>query len=143
MGPIKHLKYSIALAAGLGITSKKWGVALGGFASGVLVDVDHLIEYGSYCKDSRITWDWEEFFSGAYFNKKRTTKVIFHSWEAAILMWMAVWMTHGVRRKNILYGIASGYTLHLTLDEIGNNLNHLGYFELYRYLVGWKQEKLL
>lgn len=143
MGPIKHLKFSTVFAAGLWGVSKKWEVALGCLASGVLVDIDHLIEYGSYCMNNAARWNWEEFFSGIYFNKKRTTKVIFHSWEAAIFMWMMVWRTHGFQRKSILYGIASGYTLHLTLDQIGNNLNHLGYFELYRYLVDWEQEKLL
>lgn len=140
MGPLQHLVFSTGAAAVLLISSKKPGVALSCAASGVLVDLDHLIEYQEYCRGK---WDWKEFSTGVYFNQKGTVKVIFHSWEAAMLMWGIVLKKDGIRKKNLLYGIATGYTLHLVLDQIGNNLNYKSYFELYRKSAGWRQEKFV
>ena len=140
MRPLQHLVYSTAVASVLFLTTKSPKVAVGCVASGVLVDLDHLIEYKNYCGDC---WDWEEFSTGNYFNKKGTVKVIFHSWEAACALWGIVLARGGIRKKSLLYGIAVGYTLHLILDQIGNNLNEMGYFELYRWLVDWQQDKLI
>ena len=140
MRPLQHLAYSTAAASVLLFTTKSPKIAIGCVASGVLVDLDHLIEYKNYCGDH---WDWEEFSTGIYFNKKATVKVIFHSWEAACVLWGIVLARDGIGKKSLLYGIAVGYTLHLVLDQIGNNLNMMGYFELYRWFVDWQQDKLL
>ena len=139
MRPLQHLKYSTVAAGVLLFTTKSFKVAISCVAAGVLVDLDHLIEYKNYCGDD---WNWEEFSSGSYFNEKKTVKVVFHSWEAAVMMWSIVLTRDAVRKKSVLYGIAVGYTLHLILDQIGNDLCFMGYFELYRWLVGWKQDKL-
>ena len=140
MRPLQHLAYSTAAASVLLITTKNLKIAMGCVASGVLVDLDHLIEYRNYCGTQ---WDWEEFSSGIYFDKKGTFKLIFHSWEAACVLWSIVLSRDGIRKRSLLYGIAAGYTLHLILDQIGNNLNKMGYFELYRWIVDWQQDKLV
>lgn len=140
MRPLQHLAYSTAAATGLLFMTKSPKAAIGCIASGVFTDLDHLIEYKSYCGDD---WNWDEFSTGSYFEDKGTIKVIFHSWEIATAIWGMLYMHGGVRRKNLLYGIAVGYTLHLVLDQIGNNMNHMGYFELYRYLNGWNLKKLV
>ncbi|MDE6846211.1 MAG: hypothetical protein K2J99_10665 [Lachnospiraceae bacterium] len=139
MRPLRHLAYSTAAASALLVTTKSPKIAMGCVAAGVLVDLDHLIEYKKFCGDD---WKWEEFSTGRYFDAKGTVKVIFHSWEAAAVMWGIVLAQDGIRKKNLLYGIAAGYTLHLILDQIGNNMCKMGYFELYRWLVDWKQSRL-
>ncbi len=140
MRPLHHLTYSSAAASVLLLTTKSPKIAVACLAAGVFVDLDHLIEYKNYCGDN---WKWEEFSSGSYFNTKGTVKVIFHSWEAAAVIWGIVLKKGLVRQKSFLYGVAVGYILHLVLDQIGNNLNSMGYFELYRWIIGWKQEKLI
>ena len=139
MRPLQHLAYSTAAASVLLLTTKSPKIAMGCVASGVLVDLDHLIEYKNYCGNH---WGWEEFSTGVYFDKKGTVKVIFHSWEAASVLWSIVLARDGIRKKSLLYGVAAGYTLHLILDQIGNHLNKMGYFELYRWFVDWQQDKL-
>ena len=139
MRPLQHLAYSTATASVLLLTMRSPKIAMGCIASGVLVDLDHLIEYKNYCGEN---WDWEEFSTGIYFDKKGTIKVIFHSWEAASVLWSIVLACDGIRKKSLLYGIAAGYTLHLILDQVGNPLNKMGYFELYRWFVDWQQDKL-
>lgn len=139
MRPLQHLAYSTAVAMALLVTTKSPKIAIGCVSSGVFVDLDHLIEYRNYCGND---WKWEEFSTGSYFDKKKTIKVIFHSWEAAAFLWGVVLLRDGIRKKSLLYGVAVGYTLHLILDQIGNNLCSLGYFELYRWIVDWKQDML-
>lgn len=139
MGPLQHLAYSTGVAAVLLATTKRPRVACACIASGVLVDLDHLIEYKNYCREN---WDWNEFSTGIYFNKKGTVKVIFHSWEAAAIMWGITLAKKGIKKNSLLYGITVGYTLHLILDQIGNNLNLMAYFETYRWFVGWQQDRL-
>lgn len=141
MEPIKHVKYSTITAMVVLLHTKSVKSSLGCDFAGVLVDLDHIIEYGSYCSEYHTKWDWNEFFDGSYFDKKGTVKVYFHSWEiAALLCYLGI---RKKKRKSVLYGIAVGYLLHLILDEIGNNLNHMGYFEIYRWIKRWKQEYLL
>lgn len=139
MRPLQHLAYSTAASSVLFLTTRSLKIAVGCVASGVLVDLDHLIEYKNYCGKN---WDWEEFSTGIYFDKKSSIKVIFHSWEAASVLWSIVLARDGIRKKSLLYGIATGYTLHLILDQAGNPLNKMGYFELYRWFVDWQQDKI-
>lgn len=141
---MKHLLYSSALAAAeYGITKDK-EMAVASLLAGVLVDVDHIMEYKDYIGHRR--WNWKEFGSGVYFNKKNSVKVVFHSWEVAILLW---WITlrkvsnMEQRFQSVVMGISTGYTLHLALDFWGNNLNKWGYFWLYRYVKCWEQDMLL
>ncbi len=143
MRPLKHLTASTALAGISYAASRDAGCAIACIMSGVLSDTDHLIEYWDYCRKYHQSWDWKEFSTGIYFNKKGTVKVIFHSWELATFLWIAFIMTSEDRKKNILRGIASGYTLHLILDQIGNNLNPFAYFETYRFIKRWNQEELI
>lgn len=139
MRPLRHLAYSTAAASALFATTRSLKAAVGCVAAGVLVDLDHLIEYRNYCGDD---WKWEEFSTGSYFDAKGTVKVIFHSWEAAAVMWGIVLTQNGIRKNHLLYGITVGYTLHLVLDQIGNHMGKMGYFEVYRWLVGWQQSRL-
>lgn len=142
MGPCKHLTASAALAGieYLGCGSKQ--MALSCLASGVLVDADHLLEYADYCKKFHKNWVWSEFAGGTYFNKKKTVYVVFHSWELAIFVWVYCIVNKTHARKWVV-GFASGYTLHLLLDQIGNNLGNKSYFWLYRWYCRWRQELLL
>lgn len=139
MRPLQHLVYSTAAASTLLVTTKCPKIAIGCVLSGVLVDLDHLIEYRNYCGSD---WNWKEFSTGSYFDTKKTIHVIFHSWEAAAFLWGVVLSRDGIGTGSLLYGVAVGYTLHLILDQIGNNLCCMGYFELYRWLVDWKQDML-
>lgn len=140
MGPIKHLAYSTALGTTLLITTKSPKTAMACVFAGTMVDLDHVIEYGIYCKDFAQEWDWNLFASGKYFDYKGTVKVIFHSWEFAIVLWLYLFTKK--RKNGILYGIACGYTLHLVLDHIGNDVNNKAYFELFRIKNHWKQSAL-
>lgn len=140
MGPTKHLAYSTALGATLLITTKSPKTAMACVFAGTMVDLDHVIEYGSYCKDYAREWDWNLFASGKYFDYKGTVKVIFHSWEFAIILWL--YLLSKKRKSGTIYGIACGYTLHLILDNIGNDVNKKAYFELFRIRNRWRQSVL-
>lgn len=142
MGPMKHIVASTVLATSVYIGTKSLSGALTCVASGVLVDLDHIIEYGKYCFDYKQKWSWKEFFSGTYFDVKETVYVVFHSWEVAVLLAILL-----IMKKNgdgyMLFGAFMGYSLHLVLDQIGNNLKKFSYFELYRFKNKYEQTLLI
>lgn len=140
MGPIKHLVYSTALGVSLLAATKNPKTAVSCVIAGTMVDLDHLIEYGSYCHAFGEKWDMELFASGKYFDYKGTVKVIFHSWEIVILLFLYLFVKK--KKAGIIYGLACGYTLHLILDTIGNHVNGKAYFEIYRWVHDWKQSAL-
>ena len=103
------------------------------FFSGVLLDIDHIIEY-------IVHFGWRNFtLKGCYEECERIAKgqgelrfkkmyLIFHSAELIFILWLASFYT-----KNIyLFSAALGYSLHLVLDCIGNQLYPQAYFILWR-----------
>lgn len=145
MRPEKHLFYSGMLSTATYWLTRNKILSASCLLAGVLVDIDHLIEYGIYCDGK---WDMNEFASGSYFDKKQTVKIIFHSWEAALILGIVSLYWCCLRRNmkkssSILCGITIGYFLHLILDSYGNNLNKWGYFLLFRKKHQWRQGKLL
>lgn len=143
MRPLEHLVCSVGLASLLYQINGDAKCAVSCVLTGTLVDVDHLIEYRQYCREQSKGWDWKEFSSGTYFDRKGTIKVVFHSWEVVILGIILCFMKRKQANNNREIGMISGYTLHLILDQIGNNMGKKGYFWLYRYFNGWNQKKLL
>lgn len=147
MGPIQHLICSTALAAAEYAVTKDKALSITSFFSGFMVDIDHLVEYKAYLKKKR--WNWKEFFSGSYFDKKGTICVLFHSWELAIAAGIGsiALPLCGKNRKSlaqsIVQGFFLGYTSHLILDFFGNDLKKPGYFWMYRYKNNWSIKKLL
>jgi len=112
-------------------------------ASGVLVDSDHLVEFG-------IQHGWRKLtFKNVYETSLRTgtreegprfTKLylIFHTVEVALLFWAAVIYT-----KNIyLLAIAAGYSSHLVLDSIGNPFYPRSYFMTWRIIKKFNIKEL-
>lgn len=141
MGPLKHLTCGAILATGILIKDREFDTALAAIAGAVICDTDHLLEYYKYCKDYDVkNPSFDEWKSGEYFNTKGTIYVLFHSWEVCIIMWFLLLFGN---KSHIFKGLTVGYTSHLCLDQIGNNLNNKSYFWLYRWWHDWKQQELM
>ncbi len=145
MRPIKHLLCGLSLAAGEYLTTGNKDSSIACVAGSVLCDTDHIIEYAKYCHRYNIKPDFEEWSSGEYFTKKGTVEVCFHSWEICFLLWILIFI---FRRDNesqvfrILKGLNIGYTSHLILDQIGNNMGPFTYFLTFRWRHGFRQRDL-
>ena len=145
MRPIRHLLCGLSLAAGEYMITGDRDSSVACTAGAVLCDTDHIIEYAKYCHKYKVKPDFEEWNSGEYFTKKGTVEVCFHSWEICFLLWILIFILRyrsDSRIFHILEGLNIGYTAHLLMDQIGNNVGPFAYFLTHRWIHGFKQRSL-
>ncbi len=143
MCPQRHLLCGTILSVAVYVKYKNPEMTLACLIGSVILDVDHIYEYGKYCCDYDVKPSFEEFRSGKYFSRKGTVYVIFHSWEIAIIGLIFRLFAHSDGYNNILKGLVLGYTSHMALDQIGNNLSGASYFWLYRWWKKWQQREFV
>ena len=112
------------------------------FLGGVLIDLDHVLDYLILAKEKHTV---RNFFS--WFNDIRWKRivVIFHAYELyAILLLLAFCFP-----DDILTGLATGIGLHLIMDQFGNTqpingirLSRRFYFLLFRYASDFDLQKM-
>lgn len=143
MRPGMHLLSGTILAALSLVRNQEADTAAGCLIGSVIPDVDHIYEYKKYCDDFSADPKIKEFGSGKYFDKKGTVYVLLHSWEIDIISLGYVILRRPGKCNNMVKGLVVGYTSHMILDQIGNNLSGWSYFWLYRWWHDWKQKSLL
>jgi len=136
MKPSIHAITSFSIGVGFGFLTKSVYAGLLCFASGVLVDVDHVMEYV-------VHFGWRDFSISKVYDacKNMLFKklyLVFHSAELLLLIW-----TFAVYAKNIyLLAVALGYSSHLILDFIGNPLHPFSYFIVKRFMRKFETARL-
>ena len=138
-----HIIISFSAGALFWLFTKQIYAGLACFVSGVLIDIDHIIDYiirfgyrgftvkklyqaceNTYKKDSA------RRFKKLYF--------IFHAYEIAILLWIA-----SIYIKNIyVLAITVGYTTHLIMDCTANPVHPQAYSIVWRAIKGFDIDKL-
>ena len=132
-----HITTSIILSAILYLIFKSIPMSISAFLSGVLIDLDHVLEcYMNF---------------GPRFNMFNTIKVcescqlkkahlFLHSYELLlILAFVIYWQNLG----QIWYGIAIGLTMHILLDMMFNCLYPNSLFFVKRWKVGFDALKII
>ncbi|MFC1516158.1 hypothetical protein ACFL7E_05295 [Thermodesulfobacteriota bacterium] len=140
-----HVYSSAILGGTIYALTQSTQMAVSAFVSGVLIDLDHLMDFLVFSGEK---FSIKNFFS--WFNDTRWEKVtlLFHSYEVYLLLCMITFLYP----NPILVGILLGCGLHLALDQIG--LRSFGlrldvqpapmyYFLSYRYYVGFHKSRLL
>jgi hypothetical protein len=112
------------------------------FLGGVLIDLDHVLDYLVLAKEKHTV---RNFFS--WFNDIRWKRivVVFHSYEFyAFFLLIALLFPN-----DILTGLAIGIGLHLIMDQFGNTqpingirLSWRFYFLAFRYASGFELQKM-
>lgn len=144
MLPSRHIIVSLSLGAGMWAFSRSFFAGILCFLSGILVDVDHIIDYVANAglkslnlKD--IYWTCANLPHQREESKLKKVFLIFHAWEIAILLWMGYLLSRNI----YLLSIALGYTSHLSMDNAAHHTFHpLTYFITYRLRKGFKTIKL-
>jgi len=143
MKPSRHIIASGVAGAAVAFFTKSVYAGMICFAFGVLVDFDHVIEYIIHHK-----WKNLSFKNMYYVSEQSCVKnsdegfkklyLLFHSGEMAILLCIAAVCT-----KNIyILAAATGYSLHILLDCLGNPLPNAGYFIIWRAMKGFQTDRL-
>ena len=134
---IGHVVVSSIVSAFVWAFFKSFGCAAISFASGVLIDLDHVIDYyASY----GFTFKAKKIYNICLELKLKKLYLILHSYELIALLWIIIYV---FSLSNLWKAIAIGFTQHIILDQITNPINTLGYFLTYRFIKGFKKELII
>ncbi len=139
----RHIIISFSVGALFWLFTKQLYAGLVCFFSGVLIDVDHIIDYivNFGCKDltyKNLTQTCEQTYEKGNNYGFKKLYLIFHAYEIAILLWIV-----SVYTKNIYnIAIAIGYTTHLIVDCAANPLHLYSYSIVWRAIKNFGSDKL-
>jgi hypothetical protein len=124
-----HFVVAVILAAGFYWFTGKWSWAILTVIGGVLIDLDHLLDYFLYYG---LKFSLKNFFDHKYLASGKCY-ILFHSWEVLAAVWclsiLVRWMVP----------VASGMTAHVLADYFFSHRGHPRYMSLiYRWRNGFE-----
>lgn len=124
MSPPGHAVISAGVGAVVWAFTRSVSAAVTALAVGVLMDVDHLVDY--------YFWLWKE----------RTTHLwlVLHWYELAIPMFLATWLSGW---HPMLLAATLAYLAHMLTDQFTNRLEPFTYFMTYRATRGFALRELV
>jgi hypothetical protein len=126
-----HAAISIILSGVLYALFKSWGIAIASLLGGILIDLDHIIDY---VREYGIPIDLKKFFHTFYETKYRTLLLILHGWEWLIFLAVAAYLTDW---NHWILGFLIGYGHHLVLDQLNNDVHVWTYSVVWRWKNGF------
>ncbi len=130
MKPQYHVAVSLAISSILHLVFKSWGLTLTSFFSGIIIDLDYLIDYLKFC-GFPFTIDRFKWF---YYQKQLTKIRLFHGWEWLLLLVFVAWLYDW----NVwVVGIVIGFCQHLVLDNLYRRERFMKYSLLWRLRKGY------
>ena len=124
MKPPGHAVVSLGIGAIVwGVTKSPYSV-LAAFLTGVLIDLDHLVEYYS--------WFVREERSEVWF--------FLHSYELAVPAFLAGYMSGW---DPVVLGVSAGFLGHVLTDQVVNPMRPLAYFFTYRAIKGFRRSEII
>lgn len=144
MLPSRHIIVSATLGAILFYFTRDIITGLVCFIFGVLIDVDHIIEYIIHKGFSpkafslpELYYACERFIKPQEQGGVKKLYLMFHLFEAAVLLWVLYMVTQNL----YVFSAAIGYSGHLLLDASYNKLKPQTYFLTQRILKGFRTDK--
>lgn len=134
MKPQEHIIATIPLATALALIYNDLYTGLIAMAAGILIDIDHFIEYFIVERDFNIGKFYQNCMTGLQGHKRII--LIMHSWELLFILWVLYLFTP----SPFLLAVFSSFTLHIVLDQAFNNVKPCTYFLIYRIIRGFDRE---
>lgn len=127
MSPTGHAVVSAGAAAVTAIALRSWSAGAACFLAGVLVDLDHYVDFWM---NHGLVLSPRRFFEFCYYGDSPTFVDLLHGYEyIPPLLWLCT--VPGMRDVGI--GLTVGYSLHLLCDQLFNrHLHRWTYFLAYR-----------
>jgi hypothetical protein len=139
MKPVFHVAASALISGILYMMFKSWGMVIASFLSGILIDIDHVLDYLIV---RGVRFDRDEF--SKFIREKKYWKtaslpwkvnVLFHGWEWLVILGIAAASTDW---NPVITGILVGFGHHILLDVLNNKPDSwaktlLGYSLLWRW----------
>jgi len=129
-----HFLVSCVLAVGMYLKSGRLSYVFLVFCSGVLIDLNHVIDSVIYDKKK---FDVKGFFYCSYLRSGKTY-IVLHSWELVIVIFVigVIFSFDGA----LIF--SAGFAVHLFIDNLQRK-NRLFYFLLYRIAHNFDAQVLL
>ena len=135
-----HIITSAALAGALYTHSHSVPESATCFLSGVLIDLDHIIDFFLFSGEK---FSLPAFFSWCNDARWKKISLLLHSYELWGLLCLAAFYFDSAVLRGVLWGAG----LHLGLDQIANSkkypLSPWFYFLWYRIAAGFRRERLM
>ncbi len=133
-----HVVASAVVAVGFQSAVNSWPAALGCFLSGVLIDLDHYLEY--CILRGKFPFRYKELVEFCLYGKDNKVYLLFHAYEFIVILWAGIYFFH---LGSIWIGIALGLTVHMIFDQFTNPIRPLFYFLTFRFAQKFEKSKLL
>lgn len=137
MKPAQH----VVISGGIGLVLAWWiqsaAAGLVCFLSGVFIDIDHYLDF--YLAKKKFPRRYKELtdFCDRDNEDRGKLRLIFHSYEFLVVLWLAVSYWH---LNELWLGLAVGLSQHLVCDQMTNPFRPLAYFWVYRLKYGFQKE---
>ncbi len=125
-----HTAFSAVIAGILYMTFKSWGLAAACFISGIVIDLDHIIDV---VREHGWSVKTKEFFRICHTAQFDRIFLLWHGWEWLVICAIAAWATEW---NPWITGTLIGITFHMILDSYQNSLNLRTYSLIWR----WKND---
>ena len=137
MSPVSHVIASALTSAGFAAATHSVEGTVVCFLSGIFIDIDH--HFDLWLHKKKILLNPRDLFHFCEKEKDGKLYLIFHSYELLALLWFSLLMFKWNMRW---WGLASGISVHLILDQIFNPLKFGTYFWVYRFKNKFAKEAI-
>lgn len=142
MKPLGHAAISTVIAGGSYLATGSPPVALSALGIGVLVDGDHLFDYGYYLIYKKRCRQWPQptqFIKSSYMEENRKTFLPLHSFEMLAAIW-GICLAFFSMPLALLLSIS--FVAHLFMDYFTYRPHPLSYFLTYRIMKRFDRDTL-
>lgn len=109
---------------------KRWQYIIPALLIGMLVDVDHFLDYFLYKKS--LSFDLSEFLVGEYFEKVGRIILLFHGYEYVIILFaLSLFIWHKKKQAKVvgvIFALTLSLLFHLLFDTYSYNPKIQSYF---------------
>jgi hypothetical protein len=132
-----HVVISLALSGIVYVVFRSWGMSIALLASGILIDLDHILDY---LLTHRMRFRRQDFFRYFYEQQYQKLFLLFHGWEWVALWGVLAWKTGW---DSWPAGVFIGMGHHLVLDQMSYGPGPGGYSLLWRLKNGFDRRAFL
>ena len=129
MTPVYHVVSSAAFGGFFFFACRSLSAAVACFVAGVIIDVDHFVDYLFNKRRVRRLRSLGDFYTACIRTEFDKLYLILHSYELLAALWVII---VAMRLGLVWLAIAVGITQHMLLDQIGNKALGLTYFFIFR-----------
>ncbi|MFT7538703.1 MAG: hypothetical protein ACI9F2_000854 [Lysobacterales bacterium] len=137
MMPVYHITISSVLGVIFITWLNSWEAALVCLGCGVLIDLDHHLDY--FIATKKLPFKYKELKYFCMTDKNHKLYLFFHTYEGLILLWLCIYYFN---LDIVWLGAAVGLSVHLICDQLHNPMKALTYFFVYRVVNNFDKRKL-